>query len=239
MADLRRLEDARAQLATDKSEAIAVARRQATRIETLRRALRDEQPRARARVAARREHERMHLRRVSELERQRVATRHAHAMTLRRAELEATRRRLAEVEALPVVERPGQRLLEWSMPVVAAGVLAVFGALMFQENTAIADLDRPDAITSATLAEDLPQSPDSGFVYTPPPAPEPVAVADPEPEPSAETETKKKAKKKAKKKNTKTKTKNANNDSGETTTTKRNDERKDPLKLGDFDGNPL
>ncbi|MCA9687625.1 MAG: hypothetical protein KC457_36030, partial [Myxococcales bacterium] len=129
------------------------------------------------------------------------------------------------------VVRPARRIFEWSMPVAAAGLVMMLGMSVLHEGAAVAGSAEASASfpslgaeTEIVVAADA--APVVPLMQPLPPAPEVVAVPEPAP----------------KSKSSKSKTSKSKTSSSKTSSSKSSSDdskRKNPLILGDFDGNPL
>jgi hypothetical protein len=157
--ELNRLERDRASFASDKRMVGEQLGRQGRELGELRRRLLAERPRAWARH--RREHDRR--REWLEHEHQRHAARaeaeHRERLAMYTAELEDKRRQLAALDADPILERPGRRMMEWMIPAAATVLVAFFAILAVGEND---DVIAHAAVGSTSLTSPVVQGePDS------------------------------------------------------------------------------
>ena len=154
LAEIEALERARAEFAGSKREAGELLRRQARDIDTLRERLEAERPRVWARVRRREARARLARARALADESARQELEHRERLARHTAELDAKRRYLAELESELQLERPGRRLLEWSLPVAAVGmvVFMAMGVLGEDETVARVGADA-DAVELAVASE--------------------------------------------------------------------------------------
>ncbi|NVB38746.1 hypothetical protein G6O69_12975 [Pseudenhygromyxa sp. WMMC2535] len=240
LAEIDRLEHDRAEFAAARASGVALAERRARELDELRERLEAERPRAWARARARATREEQLELRARELQLTHAAAAHELEMARLATELEAKRRELSVLEALPVVDTPARKLLEWSMPVAAAGLLALFGATLIHEDEAVAASSIDPwvlADSSAATVSALPAPLIPTQVEAPEPAPEPAAAPSPASE-SKSSKSKSSKSKSSKSKSTKT-TKSKDSDEGKSKSTPGTNPRSNPLELGDFGGNPL
>jgi hypothetical protein len=233
-AEIDRLERDRADLASAKRAAKQQLDQQASDISDLRSRLIAERPHAWSRVQ--REHARDHIvygRALSEMTAQAQALHHQR-LACYQASLEAKRLRLAAIEAMPIVERPGRRILEWSVPAAATALVAFLGFTFIGEEDAVARAADPIDTIARNDVQDPPVERDDDAELAPEvdvepaPEPEPEVVVEPEPKPKPAKSDKPKPAKTDKPKPPKSdKPKPPKS------------EHSNPLKIGDFDGNPL
>lgn len=228
-AELDRLERDRADFASAKRDATARLVQQASDISELRGRLLAERPHAWARVRREQADRRMiHDHARIELAAQTQAL-HRERLACYQAELATKRLRLATIEAMPVVERPGRRLLEWSVPAAATALVAFLGFTFAGEEDAVARAADPMDTQALSNVQDPPAA--SFDEAAPEPEPEPELEPEPEPEPAPEPESTKTTKPKP------TKPKPAKVTKPEPKPTQA--KHSNPLKIGDFNGNPL
>jgi hypothetical protein len=237
LAELGRLERDRVELAASKRRLRERVGRQGHELAALRTRLEAERPKAAAKLRlarARDDRSREQLRAQIEVETQAA---HAERLALIAAELETKRLRLAAIDSSGTVPRPGRRLLEWSVPVAAAVLVGFLGFTLFDDE-AVAQTAPSAQLDPAPVAEPQPEpEPEPEFEPepVPEPEPEPVPEAEPEPEPVEKSTTKKSTTKKSTTKKSTTK-KSTPKPAPDKPVVKKNSK---PLKIGDFDGNPL
>jgi hypothetical protein len=148
LAELDRLEQARANFLSAKRAARDQLGRQEREIEDLRARLLAERPRAWTRVRrARDRHFEQQARMRAQLAAEQTAA-FDQRMAAARVELEHKRHRLAALEALPpVVVRPARRVLEWSVPAAATVLVAFLG--MFAVGETEAEAGAPQVLVDA------------------------------------------------------------------------------------------
>ncbi|PRQ00577.1 hypothetical protein [Enhygromyxa salina] len=230
-AELDRLERDRASFASAKRAATQHLEQQGRDIDELRGRLVAQRPRAWARVRREQADRRSrHDRAMTEMADQ-IEALHRERLACYQTDLEAKRLRLAAIESMPVVERPGRRLLEWSIPAAATALVAFLGFTLLGEEDAVARVADPVDVSALSSSEPGAEvgidEPEPAPAPEPEPEPEPEIEPEPEPEPEAKPTPKPQPKKKTTK--PKAKPKPASTDS----------KRSNPLKIGDFDGNPL
>ncbi|KIG13140.1 hypothetical protein DB30_00518 [Enhygromyxa salina] len=238
IAELDRLERDRAAFASAKHGALRRLDQQASDINNLRGRLLAERPRASARVQRQQDNLRMTQARTRAKMTAQAQALHHERLARYQAELEAKRLRLATIESMPVVERPGRRLLEWSIPAAATALVAFLGFTFIGEEDAVARAADPAdliAVTEAQASEaDNVDELAPEAAPEPEPEPEPEVEPEPEPEPEPVKVTKPKSTKSTPK-STKSTPKSTPKPKPKPTESKHSN----PLKIGDFDGNPL
>jgi hypothetical protein len=228
-AELGRLERDRVEIAATKRRLQERTGRQGRELVALRARLEAQRPKAAAklradRARAARDHEQVRARIEAEAQ-----AAHTERLALITARLEVERLRLSAIESGGTVPRPGQRLLEWSVPVAAAVLVGILGFTMFDDD-AVAHTAPTAQLDPSPVPE---PEPEPELEPVPEPELEPVAEVEAEPEP-APTPTKKSTTKKSTKKATPKPA--APKPAPDKPVVKTNSK---PLKIGDFDGNPL
>ena len=231
-AELGRLERDRVEYAAAKQALRDRVGRQGHELAELRARLIAERPKAvakRQRERAEQERYREQLRARFEAE---AKAAHSERLALMNAELETRRLRVAAIERSASVPRPGRRMLEWSVPVAAAVLVGFLGFTLFDDE-AVAQ-PAPTVLVERPVVAPAPE-PAPAPELAPKPAPEPVVTAEPEPEPAPAPVKKTTTKKSTTKKSTTKKAEPAPAPASKPAVKKNSN----PLKLGDFDGNPL
>jgi len=230
-AELGRLERDRVEIAATKRRLQERTGRQGRELAVLRARLEAERPKAAAKLRADRARDARDREQVRARIEAEAQAAHAERLALIAAKLEVERLRLSAIESGGTVPRPGQRLLEWSVPVAAAVLVGILGFTMFDDDAV--------AHTAPTAQLDPSPVPEPELELELEPAPEPELVAEPEPSPTAEPEPEPATKKSTTKKSTTKKATpkpSAPKPAPSKPAVKTNSK---PLKIGDFDGNPL
>lgn len=232
LAELDRLEQARASFLSAKRAAQQQLGRQEREIEDLRARLLAERPRAWARVRRTRNQRLEHETRVHAQLAAEQAAAFQQRMAAAQLELETKRRRLAALEAMPVeAPRPARRVLEWSVPAAATVLVAFLGLLAVGETEA--EAGAPQVLVDAAPMLDG-GAHYASFVFSPD-AEAPTPVKDDE----AKAKSSKPKSSKGKSKSSKPKSNDADkpkSDDAKPPVVKKNSR---PIELGDTDGDPL
>jgi hypothetical protein len=159
MVEINRLERDRASFASAKRRVGEELERQGRELGELRRRLLAERPRA----WARRDREHARRRERLEHERERHAARaeaeHRERLAVYTAELEDKRRQLAALDAAPIIERPGRRVMEWAIPAAATVLVAFFAILAVGDDDDVAHAAAsPTKALTSPVAEVEPDS---------------------------------------------------------------------------------
>lgn len=237
LAELDRLEQARANFLSAKRAAQQQLGRQEREIEDLRARLLAERPRAWARVRrTRNQRVEIETRVHAQLAAEQAAAFHQR-MAAAQLELETKRRRLAALEAMPVAApRPARRMLEWSVPAAATVLVAFLGLLAVGETEA--EAGAPQVLVDAAPMLDG-GAHYASFVFSPDAeAPAPAKDDDAKAKSSKGQSSKPKSSK-GKSKSSKPKSNDADkpkSDDAKPPVVKKNSR---PIELGNTDGDPL
>jgi hypothetical protein len=183
MVEIDRLQRDRAKFASAKRAVGEQLERQGSDLAELRRRLLAERPRAWARRNREHARRRERLEHEHKLQSARAEAEHRDRLALYAAELEAKRLQLAALDAAPIVERPGRRVLEWAVPAGAIALVAFFGMLAVGGEDAVAHASaKAEVQPESAVQVEVETEVEPEVEPSPAVAPEPVAVA-PEPEP--------------------------------------------------------